>query len=111
MSYKEHELAIEKFVLDVKELNPPVDGLTVSGGVVVVQQSCRLFQKGVRTISGFAKYEGFMKFEGYEIALKNRLDMLLDDREAKAAGLNKQVKFINASELRGFLVKLVNQSF
>jgi hypothetical protein len=96
----------QHFSQAVRWMSPPIEGLAVRGDVVVVLPSSELYAKGVRSISGFSKYEG----EYYEIAFLDEHDELLSVDQAKEAGLEDQVHIFEASELRSFLVKLVNQT-
>jgi len=100
------ESAHENFREAVRVLSPSIEGLEVTGDEVKVLSSCALFGKGVRTISGFAKYGGGC----WEIAFLNEHGRLLSDEQARAAGLEDQVHTFEASELRSFLEKLVNQT-
>jgi len=83
-----------------------IPGLEVTSDKVKVLPSCALFGKGVRAISGFAKYGG----DCWEIAFKNEHGRLLSEDQARAAGLEDQVHTFEARELRSFLEKLVNQT-
>jgi hypothetical protein len=104
--FTEQQRVHQAFRQAVGDMSPPIEGLEVNEDGVRVLSSCPLYNKGVRLISGFSKYDG----DCYEIAFKNEHNKLLSDEQAMDAGLEGQVHTFDASELRSFLEKLVNQT-